>query len=246
VSRQLQIIGHRGSSGEAPENTMAAFLLAHRQAADMVELDVRLSLDGELVVFHDRRLGRTAPGWKRVKDVPLYRLRTLDAGRWFGDRFAGERVPTLREVLHRLPQRVGVNVEVKTDGDRRRKSLLASRLVSLLRPERRRLLVSSFDHAFLKTFRQRASGIPTGALYMPVRDLRLRPSTIARRTGAAAFICSIAQLRKRMVRDALDHSITVVVYGVNAERHLRKALRLGVDAVITDHPRKIRSLVTQL
>lgn len=240
----LLIIGHRGSCGEAPENTLAAFLLAERQGADMVELDVRLTRDGALVVFHDRRLGRTAPGWKRVNDVTLSRLRALDAGRWFSERFAGERIPTLQEVFHRLPVRLGVNVEVKTDGDRRRRTLLASALASLLRGERRRLLVSSFDHTFLTALHHRAPEIPIGTLYMAVRDLRRRPSVLARRTGASAFICSIAQLRKRFVRDAGDHGMAVLVYGVNTERQLRRAVRLGVDGVITDVPRTMRSLVT--
>jgi glycerophosphoryl diester phosphodiesterase len=225
---------------------MAAFLLADRQGADMVELDVRLSRDGEPVVFHDRRLGRTARGWKRVSDHTLAHLRTLDAGRWFSDRFAGERIPTLREVLHRLPPRLGVNIEVKTDGDRKRRHLLASRLGAFLRPERRLLLVSSFDHRFLKIFHPYAAGIPTGALYMAVRDLRTRPSVLARRTGASVFICSSAQLRKRFVRDAREHGMRVLVYGVNTGRHLQRILRFGADGVITDHPRKIRSLVTHL
>jgi glycerophosphoryl diester phosphodiesterase len=225
---------------------MAAFLRADRERADMVELDVRLSQDAELVVFHDRRLGRTAPGRKRIRDVTSTVLRGLDAGGWFGSRFVGEPIPALREVLHRLPQRTGVNVEVKTDGDRARRPLLASRLAALLRLERRRLLVSSFDHTFLKVFRELGTGIPTGALYMAVRDLRIRPSVLRRRTGASTFICSSAQLRKRYCRDAGRHGMTVLVYGVNTERQLRRAARLGADGVITDVPRLIRSLVSQL
>jgi glycerophosphoryl diester phosphodiesterase len=246
VNPPFLIIAHRGSSGEAPENTLAAFLQADRDRADMVELDVRLSLDGGLVVFHDRRLGRTAPGWRRINAVPSEGLQELDAGRWFGERFTGERIPSLRDVLDHLPHRTGVNVEVKTDGDRARRGLLASRLASELRTERRRLLVSSFDHHFLRIFRRHRPDIPLGVLYMAVRDLRLRPSTLARRSGAGTFICSAAQLRRRFCRDAGQHGMTVLAYGVNTRRHLQRALRLGVHGVITDVPRTIRSLVTHL
>src|SRR5271169_2602058 len=100
-------IGHRGASGEAPENTLAAFDLALRQGADGIEFDVRLSSDGVPVVIHDPRLERTTSGSGHVDDLPLSVLKRLDAGSWFNRRFpkraqnryAGLKVPTLAEVL---------------------------------------------------------------------------------------------------------------------------------------------------
>src|SRR5512132_2317510 len=115
------IIGaHRGSSGNAPENTLAAFRLAAKVGVDMIELDVRLTADRHLVVFHDRRLGRTVRGSGPVWMKTLAELRDLDAGSWFGHRFRRERIPTLHEVFHAVPRSVGINIEVKTDGDSRR------------------------------------------------------------------------------------------------------------------------------
>ena len=96
------VVAHRGSSGTAPENTMAAFRLAVAAGADMIEFDVRMTRDFELVVHHDRSLGRTSDGSGRIWDLTLGDLRGSDAGSWFAKKFAGERIPTLRQVLEEI------------------------------------------------------------------------------------------------------------------------------------------------
>lgn len=207
----------------------------------MIELDVRLTADRHLVVFHDRRLGRTTEGSGPVWTKTLAELRALDAGSWFGQRFRGERIPTLHEVFRAVPRKVAINVEVKTDGDPRKKADLEEILVTTLRAEaqERPILVSSFNHALLRRLHRRAPDLRLGALYMPVRDVGRRPSMLARRLGVSAFICSRAQLRKRFVRNAHRHNLTVIVYGVNNARHLSRSRRYGVDGIITDFPEKM-------
>src|SRR5919197_4354903 len=98
VGRPL-VVGHRGAMGYAPENTLASFELAVEQGADVVELDVHLSRDGQVVVIHDEQLDRTTDGRGLVGDRTLDELKRLDAGSWFDPRFAGQRIPTLHEVL---------------------------------------------------------------------------------------------------------------------------------------------------
>ncbi|HEX7572002.1 MAG TPA: glycerophosphodiester phosphodiesterase family protein, partial [Bacteroidota bacterium] len=144
-------MAHRGSSGSAPENTMAAFHLAVSAGADMIEFDVRMTRDFELVVHHDRSLGRTSDGSGRIWDLTLDELRNTDAGSWHSKKFAGERIPTLREVLEGLPVSVGLDIEVKTDGDRRGGIALPESVLLLVREARREgtVVVSSFDHKFL-------------------------------------------------------------------------------------------------
>src|SRR5512143_199880 len=107
--RRPLILAHRGASRRAPENTMAAFRLAAELGADGVELDVQLSKDGEVVVMHDSRVDRTTDGHGRIRDLPLAELRALDAGGWYAPEFAGERIPTLAEVLHELGPRLVLN-----------------------------------------------------------------------------------------------------------------------------------------
>lgn len=207
----------------------------------MIELDVRLTADGRLVVFHDRRLGRTADGSADISNRTLRELRHLDAGSWFAPKFRAEKIPTLAEVFRAVPRRVPLNIEVKTDGDSRSTAELEEVLLDAISSEtgQRHILVSSFNHLLLRCLNRRAPELRLGALYLPLRDWAKRPSTLARRLGVSAFVCSRSQLRRRFVRNAHRHGLTVFVYGVNTVRHLDRMRRFGVDAVITDFPERM-------
>jgi len=224
---------------------MAAFREAAAVRADMIELDVRLTADKELVVLHDRRLNRTTSGSGRIREHCLRDLAGLDAGSWFQNSFSGEPIPTLRAVLGWLPARVGLNIEVKTDGDVRRRSNMARKLAAELhgRTMRSRVVVSSFDHRFLSLFRQYDDRVATGVLFMPVRDAFVLPSMICRRAGAAWFVCGRSHLRRWMVAHCRRHGILVACYGINTRTHLVRMQHLAVDAVITDYPERMLRLL---
>jgi glycerophosphoryl diester phosphodiesterase len=110
---RTQFLAHRGASGLAPENTLASFDMCLQWDPDYIELDVQRSRDGHLVVFHDPTLKRTSNGTGYLKDYTLAELKALDAGSWFDARFAGERIPTLDEVLKRYKGRVKLAIEIK-------------------------------------------------------------------------------------------------------------------------------------
>ena len=112
--RGTEIIAHRGASGEAPENTLAAFRRAFAQGADGIEGDFRLTRDGEIVCLHDATTGRTAGADLVVADTDLARLRALDVGAWKGPQWAGERIPTLAEVLGLVPAGKRLYIELKS------------------------------------------------------------------------------------------------------------------------------------
>src|SRR5258707_9016841 len=95
----MLIIAHRGASGNAPENTMAAFRKAVALGATFIETDLQLSRDARFVAIHDATVNRTTNGQGAVHDMTLAELRKLDAGSWFGSEFAGERIPTLEEIF---------------------------------------------------------------------------------------------------------------------------------------------------
>ena len=109
-------IAHRGASGSFPENTLCSFRSALAAAADMCELDVRLTRDGELVVCHDADVDRTTEGHGAVAWMSRNELKRLDAGVKFDSRFAGERIPTLAEVFEVTAGRCGLNIELKAAG----------------------------------------------------------------------------------------------------------------------------------
>jgi glycerophosphoryl diester phosphodiesterase len=238
----MLLIAHRGSSGTAPENTLAAFRQALRDRADMIELDVRLSADGEPVVIHDRRLYRTTGVRGNVREWAVTELEELNAGARFGRAYAGERIPRLATVLQTLPPTIGLNMEAKTDGDRRRAGLMVERLGGLLRSTagRRDILVSSFDHAFLRQFHRRFPDVTIGVLYYAVRDFGRSPARLARRAGGTVFICSRAQVRTRWIQMAHAENISVLVYGVKYVRQMIALRNRRVDGVITDYPARLR------
>jgi glycerophosphoryl diester phosphodiesterase len=258
----MLLVAHRGSSAQLPENTMPAFRQAVRDGADMIEFDVRLSADGVPVVIHDRRLNRTARRPGRVRDLSSGVLAQVDVG---GARLRGrvrERlrarvrqglrarredrsrigIPLLEDLFAGLPRTIGFDIELKTDGDRRRRGELVRQVAQLIARagDGRRILVTSFDHRALRLFRRRSPGTPVGVLYFPVRDMGIGSAVLARRSGAGVYVCSRAQLRLRHVRDAHRSQILVLVYGVNTLRQFRQVERRGVDGVITDHPARLR------
>jgi glycerophosphoryl diester phosphodiesterase len=226
---------------------MASFRKAIAAGVDMIELDIRMTKDYHLVVMHDSTVRRTTNGTGAVCDMSLQDLKSLDAGSWYGPRFRGEQVPTLREVMEMLPSRVGLNIEVKTDGDPRPDRALEESLVLIIREQNMtsRVLVSSFDHSHLRRMHTLDPSLPLGVLYVPVRDLVRSPSAMARRCGASAFICSRTQLRKRFIDDAHKHGIVVGVYGVNTAEQYRSMTRYGIDAIVTDDPEKIARLIRE-
>lgn len=137
----MKILGHRGASEHYPENTQAAFRAAWGCGADGVELDVRLSRDGEVVVVHDESLKRTAGVAARVAELTWTELSGLDVGRWKGGAFAGERIPRLRDVFSETPAESELFVELKEG------TALLDALAAMDLPESVRLLTFDLDLA---------------------------------------------------------------------------------------------------
>jgi glycerophosphoryl diester phosphodiesterase len=242
------IIAHRGSSGCAPENTLAAFRRAIADGADGIELDVRMTKDGELIILHDQRVNRTTNGRGKVSNLTSAEIQQLDAGSWYAKQFAGERIPTLRAVFELLddgrdlPKHFLLNIEVKTDGQIQSRTRLAESLAHVLREGHGvgRTVVSSFDHRFLKRFHELAPAIRIGALYVPVRDFGKKPSRMCGALGATIFVCSKAQLNRRIAADVLEAGLGLACYGVNMRQDAMKVLALGAGILITDYPKEIR------
>ena len=168
------ILAHRGARHFAPENTLAAFRLAAEMGAHGIELDVHICKDGEAVVIHNPSLDETSDGHGPVRDFTLAELQALDAGSWYAPEFAGERIPTLAQVLHELGPRLMLNIELKTDaffsGE------LEAEVVRLVEDTHmaHRVIVSSFNPAALWRVRRLNRHIPIGLLYAPDQARHLR------------------------------------------------------------------------
>jgi glycerophosphoryl diester phosphodiesterase len=251
------IIGHRGASGRAPENTMASFDLAFQDSADGIEFDVRLARDGVPVCIHDASLLRTAQIEYTVEEFDSDVLSKFYAGEWFNQRypmfaraaFARERIPTLAEVFERYGAH-HLYVEMKCE-DASRRAELARAVVALTREHglTQRVVVKSFEHDSLVEVKRVAPEIRTAALFGRSWPRPLVPTAKiiaeAEACGADEISLHRSLLRKATVEAAHRRGFEVVVWTANSSVMLRRAVFLNLRAVITDHPRYMKAVLTQ-
>lgn len=236
------IVGHRGASGYAPENTLASFELALDQGAEMVELDVHLSRDGEVVAIHDERLERTTDGRGLVGEHSLAELGRLDAGRWFAPRFAGQRIPSLDEVLAWARERTFLALEIKNVPSFYRG--IEAKIVELLARHRmrERALVISFDHVALRRVRELDPALLTGAIYA------CRPAqavALAEAAGARVLEPEVSFVTAEDVAAAHEAGLLVSTWTTSEPTVMRRLIRAGVDAIATNHPDLLRGVLAE-
>ncbi len=238
-------LAHRGASRVAPENTRAAFRIALEEGADGFELDVRFSRDGVPVVIHDADLRRTTNGAGRVEEQTAAALRALDAGAWFDPRFAGERIPTLEEVLETFGDSVRYNIELKafTLRDLRRIPAVVERVRRSGLAER--VLLSSFNPLALRWAWRLAPEIPRGLL-VPISPLPLRRAWLAFLAPHQARHLPFPLINEQVVRWCRRRGYAVVAWTVNAPEEMRRLIRLGVEAIITDEPGRLARVLEDL
>ncbi|MBI2902900.1 MAG: glycerophosphodiester phosphodiesterase, partial [Candidatus Methylomirabilis oxyfera] len=235
-------VAHRGASAMAPENTMVAFEKAVELGADVIELDLHVSQDGELIVIHDYTLDRTTDGRGPVHQRSLAELTRLDAGRWFGEGFAGQRIPTLAEVLDRFARKVPLALEIKAGSTFF--PGIEERVVSALRRHAAidQAAVASFDHHALRRLKEIEPTIRTAALLVG-RPVAL--SALAGAAGANGLALEASFVTRSEVEACRAAGLKLVVWVVNDPAQMRHFIRLGVDGIITDRPDLLRLALTE-
>jgi glycerophosphoryl diester phosphodiesterase len=249
----IEVTAHRGSSGAAPENTLAAVRLALAQKSDVVENDIQRTLDGELVIMHDVTLARTtdveqvfpdrAP-WN-VRDFTLAEIKQLDAGSWFAPEFAGERVPTLAEWVGAVGDRAGMLLEPKApelypgieiDLDKELRSLpVFNRAV-----QRDEVVVQSFNHPWLRAYKDLAPDVTVGLLFgsKPTEAAIADAATWAQQVNPA-----LGAIDEATVDQIHAQGMEAHVWTVNAGQDMRRAIRWEVDGIITNYPQVLRDIL---
>jgi glycerophosphoryl diester phosphodiesterase len=234
-------MAHRGWSGKAPENTMAAIHLALAEPAiQAMEVDVQLTKDGVPVLIHDFTLERTTNGSGLVKDHTFEELRTLDAGSWFHSDYAGEPIPTLEEALQTVKGKCTLNIELKTAGDLY--PGIAEKVVQLVEQYdmKREVYITSFDHEVIKQVRELDPSLKTG-LIIYGKPVLLREQL--RETGASILSMAYPYLTAEFVRTAIDEGITVIAWTVDVPEHIRLLMQWHPDIQIcTNHPDRMLGL----
>ena len=237
------IIGHRGASREAPENTLASFRLAFEQGADGVEADFRLTRDGQIVCLHDDSTARTSAVDLQAAQATLSELRTLEVGAWKGEAFAGEPIPTLKEVLSALPAGKRLFVELKS-GAEILGPLAADLAAAGAPPSRIRFL--SFDAALVRALKEhlpdyRACWLTDyrwrGAWH-PTPDQVLDTLSWSRADGLASRDRAVLDLP--LAQELRRRGLELHVWTVDAASAAVRLCKLGVDSIMTNRPGWLR------
>lgn len=194
-SGSVDVIAHRGASAYAPENTIAAFGLAHEMGADWFELDCTLTLDDEIIVIHDDTVDRTTDGTGSVFQLTLADLKKLDAGTWKNPKYAGERLPTLHESLNFARDRIGVYIEIKDsndDKDLRRTLLKLSENADTSSPGWRKTMMDNIESSGTRNFAL------TRKVIECIRELELEKDVVIQ--SFSPVVCAVAQTEAPDIR----------------------------------------------
>lgn len=238
------IIGHRGASAIAPENTMAAFAEAIAAGAEGIEFDVRLTKDGVPVIIHDNSLDRTAGRTGRIADLTWNELRRVDVGSWFPrGNFANEPIPSLEQLFTLFRDNsLTLYLEMKSDFQQQHVPL-AQACCTLINDFRfkNRVIIECFDLRALNVVKAIDPDLRTAALFEPsiskpsiLLDQRIIDQTVDVDASELALHHRLA--RKRLIEKAKLANLEVVVWTVDDPKWIDRARSLGIKALITNNP----------
>lgn len=237
--RRPLIIAHRGASGVAPENTLAAVQKALDAGADIVEIDVHFSKDKKIIVMHDASVIRTTEGEKDLEQMTLEEIKSLDAGSWFSADYAGEQVPQLEEVLSLIQGQAILLIEIKKGRNGRYEGLEQAVIDVVDSAQARdKVIIQSFEYETVQQVQQLAPSIE-------VHQLVTAAGGLDEYTGIAAINPYYRTLTHRFIRQAHERGLKVFTYTVNSEKEMKKCMRGRVDGIITNYPGRLVELLKE-
>jgi len=242
---RVLIIAHRGASAYAPENTLAAFELAIKQKADLIEDDYHVTKGGKLIAIHDGTLDRTTNaiekwGGKKitVRSKTLTELRQLDAGSWKDPKFSDQKLPTFKEAA--LTMLKGSVPLLERKSGSAEQTLVDLKEIDAVE----KVVVQAFDWTFLRSLHKLEPKIVLGALgggKIPPPKVR-----VIKRTGASVVGWSHKDLDAETIDRLHDAGLRVWAYTVDHEKDIRRLVKMGIDGIITNRPDTTRKVVDGL
>ncbi|GGF98626.1 putative glycerophosphoryl diester phosphodiesterase YhdW [Paenibacillus albidus] len=233
------IIAHRGASGYAPENTMASFELAERLGSDFIELDVRMSRDGELVVFHDKTVDRTTKYTGYVHNYTLRELHGMDAGSFFSAAYSNEAIVSLEEVMDRFAGRIGILIEIK---DPPLYPGIEEKLAEIVRryelpyEDTAGIIIQSFDFEAMYRIHTLLPDIPGAVLIHPDQH-PLSDETMDKLASYASYInYNHDLLNEEIALEIHSRNRKVMAWTIRNDQDMKRMKKLGVDGIITNYP----------
>lgn len=233
------VVGHRGDSQNAPENTLAAFELALRHGADLIEFDVHLTQDGDVVVLHDEKLDRTTEGSGDIARTPTAALQDISAGAWFDPRYASERVPLLDDVLDLCKGRAVPMIEVKVK--RKRSTDAGERIAACLARHNMQETVVVICREPSRVEELHAASPSTPLSYLTITKRQARGAV--RLAGVQGIDCYWKSLSLSLVASMREAEAFITPWTVNRVRDMQRLFLLGCESVITDCPLTLRDQI---
>lgn len=242
--RKIFIAAHRGASGVAPENTIAAFEEALKGNAEMIEVDVQMTVDKKIICYHDFRLGRTAQGRKPVSRLPLKYLKKLDVGTWFDTFYQSQRIPTLDEAIELIKGKAYLNIEIKSTKKENNKEK-ARRIYEVVKNNEYipYTLFASFDLNLIADLKNTDPEIHIAAIKIPGNDTPA--SELKEKYGIEAFIVSIDELTPEIDKDCKENGIYLAVYSVDNWYELEKIKKYNIKTVVSNYPGTISNVLNR-
>ena len=238
----VEVIGHRGASSEAPENTLAANRLAFQQNADGIEVDVRLTKDQKLVCMHDKTALRTASKELLIKESTVTELKSLDVGLWKDVKWKGETIPTLEEVLEEIPRNKNIFVEIKT-GTESIDPLMEE--IQKSKIDNNCITVISFNQEVVKEVKQSMESLNVNLLIAFSGPKEIQSEEVLRKIiefkldGVGAE--NHPGLSRAFVTPIIEANKKVHVWTVDDIEQAKNYQQLGLSSITTNVPQLIRS-----
>ncbi len=250
-SDEFMVIAHRGGPGLGPEHTLYTYQRAVQLGVDVLEIDARITKDGQLVVIHDKTVHRTTNGTGSIENYNLADIHTLDAAyRWSPDegntfplRGKDIKIPSLSEVFQGFPQ-MRINIEIKEP-----QAAMIPTLCRIIQDHNmwQKVIIASFDAGTLKKFRSLCPGAATSAgtseviLFYLLQKMRLEsiysPNALALQVPEKYGALQV--VNRRFVEAAHKRNLRVQVWTINDIDSMKRLLKLGVDGVVTDYPQRL-------
>jgi glycerophosphoryl diester phosphodiesterase len=241
-NNELLIVAHRGSSGTAPENTLASFSQALDSGCQMIEVDVQLSADNQFIAYHDFiPIGFN----KKISEMTYEEISEIDVGSGYDPAFKGEKIPLLKDVIELVYDKNYLMIEVKTlAGNKFREN--AVKLLNLINSYNYidKTIVGSFNHSALNLIKKLDPKIHTAAIKIP-GDIRL-PSELKESINCDVFICSIEEINEAIVKNAENCGLVTGVYSIDTKDSLITALNNNIKAIATNYPKKIMEWIEEI
>ena len=240
----MEVYGHRGAAGEAPENTIAGCKHAVDRGARFIEVDLRLSSDDELVVIHDKTVNRTTYSVGQVDDHAAARLAGMDATKagppW--SRKGNTGIPTLDDLLAATPEIKRYQLEVKSDSKSKMKRI-AEKLAERYPDSKtsKKVVLTSSDSNFLSYIKDMAPHITRGMV-----ALKLNAYKTALEHGCKYYCMHWSNCSSIFIRELHQEGIHASVWTVNDEQNIKKLHRMKADSVMTDYPSMAIPLIAAL